>query len=94
MEDARLVHSTLGHQEMQMRMQIDPVAECLNGGDNPGLKLSPCDSREITNKGAESAEAEGAQELPVVLEEDPVAPLLKPLGVARGAGARWCRLRP
>jgi hypothetical protein len=33
MEDARLVHSTLGHQEMEVRMKIDPVPECLNGGD-------------------------------------------------------------
>jgi len=38
MEDARLVHSTLGHQVVQMGVEIDAVSEGLNGGDNPGRK--------------------------------------------------------
>ena len=41
MEEARLIHSALCHQKMQMRVEIDPVAKCLNGRDYPGHELSP-----------------------------------------------------
>jgi hypothetical protein len=41
MEEAGLVHSTLGHQEMEMGVKIDPVSKGLNGRDNPGHQLAP-----------------------------------------------------
>ena len=36
MERPGLVHSALGHQEMEVRAGIDPVAKCLNGGNDAG----------------------------------------------------------
>jgi len=33
MEDARLVHSALGHQKMEVHVKINPVPEGLDGGD-------------------------------------------------------------
>jgi hypothetical protein len=41
MEEARLIYSVLGHQEMQTGVKIDPVAKCLDGRDNSGHQLSP-----------------------------------------------------
>jgi hypothetical protein len=38
LEDARFVHTALGHQKMQVRVKIDPVPEGLDDGDNAGLK--------------------------------------------------------
>jgi len=38
MENARLIHSALGHQEMQMRVEIDAVSERLDDRHNTGLK--------------------------------------------------------
>jgi len=53
MEDARLVHTALGHQKMEMRVEIDPVSEGLNDGNDSGHKLTPANKREITGQGAE-----------------------------------------
>ena len=36
MEEAGRVHSVLGHQEMQMRVDIYPVPKCLNGRNHSG----------------------------------------------------------
>jgi hypothetical protein len=71
MEEARPVHSALGHQEMEVGVKIDPVAECLNGGDDSGHKLAPRDSLKITGQGAESAGAKLPQEPAFELEENP-----------------------
>ena len=70
MEDARLVHSALGHQEMQVRVEIYLGSEGLNGRDNPGHKLTPRDRREIAGQRMEGAAAEFPQQLAVVLEEE------------------------
>jgi hypothetical protein len=50
MEEAGLVHSTLGHQEMEMGVKIYPVSKGLNGGDNPGHQLAPGCHLEITSQ--------------------------------------------
>ncbi|MFO7733235.1 MAG: hypothetical protein R6X21_06250 [Candidatus Aminicenantes bacterium] len=68
------VLAALGHKEMEMAMEVDPVAKCLDSRDNPGHELAPRDSLEITDQGAKSAAAEWTQELPVVLEEEPEHP--------------------
>jgi hypothetical protein len=39
--EARLVYSTLGQQEVEMGMKIDPVPKCLNGRNDSGSKLAP-----------------------------------------------------
>jgi hypothetical protein len=39
MEDARLIHSAFGHQEMEVR--IDPVPKGLDGGNDAGRKRAP-----------------------------------------------------
>ena len=53
-----------------MRVEIDPVAECLNGRDNPGHKLAPGDYLEVTGHRPEGAATKIPQEPAVVLEED------------------------
>jgi hypothetical protein len=73
-EDAGLVHSALSHQEMEVGMEIYPGPECLDGGDHSGHNVSACHKFEITDEGAESAEAKLPQQLPVVLEEYPEHP--------------------
>jgi len=40
-EDPRLVQSALGHQKMEVGVKIDPIAECLDDGDNPRLEGRP-----------------------------------------------------
>ena len=40
MEEPGLIHPALGHQEMEMRVEIYPVAKGLDGGDDPGPKLT------------------------------------------------------
>jgi len=50
MAEARLVHSALGDQGMEMGMDIDPVPKCLNGGDDPGHKLALGHDFEITSQ--------------------------------------------
>jgi len=50
MEEARLVHSAVGDQEMEVRMDIDPVPKCLNGGDDSGPKLASAHDFEIAGQ--------------------------------------------
>ena len=69
-EGTRLIHSALRHQEMQMRVDIYPVPECLNGRDDPGHKLASGRDFEISSQGPESAAAELAQKPAVVFKED------------------------
>lgn len=71
LEDARLVYSALGHQDMEVRVEIDPVAEGLDGSNDSGPKLAARDRLKIARQGAKSRAAELPQKLPVVLEEEP-----------------------
>ena len=73
-EEARLIHSTLGHQELEVRVTIDPVYERLNGGNNPGHQLPAGYHLKITRQRAESRAAELPQQPAVVLEEYPQHP--------------------
>ena len=43
-------------------MKIDPVPKGLDGGDDPGRKLAPGHSLEVTAQGPEGAAAEIAEE--------------------------------
>jgi len=43
---------------LEMRVEIYPGSEGLNGGHNPGHQLTPGDSREITGQGLEGQAAE------------------------------------
>jgi hypothetical protein len=38
MEDACPVHPAPGHQKVEMRVEADPLAEGLDGGDDPRRK--------------------------------------------------------
>ena len=71
MELPSLVHSALGHQQMEVRVEVDPVAKCLDGSNHSGHNVSACHEFEITDEGAESRVAEGAQQPTVILEEYP-----------------------
>jgi hypothetical protein len=73
MEDARFVHATLGHQEMEV--QIDPVPEGLDGGNDSRRQRAPGHNLEVSGQGPEGAAAEIAEEPTIELEEDP-----QPLG--------------
>ncbi len=55
MEDPGLVHSALGHQEMEMRVEVDPVAKGLDGGNDPGCECTPGYDLKITGQRAEGA---------------------------------------
>jgi hypothetical protein len=39
--EERLVHKSLGHQDKQMRMEIDPVPDVLESGNIPGGQHAP-----------------------------------------------------
>ena len=47
---------------MEVHLKIDPVPEGLDGGDDPGRKLAPGHSLEVTAQGPEGAAAEIAEE--------------------------------
>lgn len=71
MEEAVCAHPALGHEEMEVGVEVDPVAKCLDGRDDSGHKFTPGDSFEITGQGAKGQAAEFTQELAVILEENP-----------------------
>ncbi len=73
-EDAGLVHSALGHQEMEGGMEIYPGSKFLDGGDHSGHQLSLGHNFKITDERAESRAAEIPQQPAVVLEEYPEHP--------------------
>ena len=67
-----------------MRVEIDPVAECLNGRDNPGHKLAPGDYLEVTGHRPEGAATLVLRQEPVeVVEQHPIGGILS---VDRRAG--------
>jgi len=39
-EGTRLIHSSLGHQEMKVGVKVNPVAKCLDGGNHSGHQLA------------------------------------------------------
>ena len=45
-----LIHSSFRYQEMEVGMEIDPVAKGLNGRDDPGHQLTPRGPREIAGQ--------------------------------------------
>jgi hypothetical protein len=67
----RLVHASLGHQEVEVRVKIDPVPKCLNDRNNSGHMLAPGYNPEITGQGPEGQATELPEELALVLKEDP-----------------------
>jgi hypothetical protein len=73
MEDARRVDAALGHQEMEVRVKIDPVPEGLDGGNDPRRKRAPGHNFEIAGQGPEGAAAKIPQEplLATVSTPDP-----------------------
>jgi hypothetical protein len=50
MEEDRLVHPVLGHQEMEVGVKIHPVPKCLSGRNNSGHKVAPGHDFEITGQ--------------------------------------------
>jgi hypothetical protein len=50
MEDARLVHSALSHQKMEVGVEIDPVPEGLDGGNDARSKRAPGHNLEASGK--------------------------------------------
>jgi len=74
MEEAGLVHSALGHQEMEVGVKIHPVPKCLNGRNDSGHQLAAGQGREIPGQAPEVRAAKITQEAPLVLEEGPEHP--------------------
>jgi hypothetical protein len=60
-EEAGLVRSSLGHQEMEMGVKIYPVPVGLNGRDDSGHQLALGHGFEIAGQGPESAAANPAR---------------------------------
>ena len=50
MEEARLVRAALGHQEMEVGVEIDPVPKCLDGRNDSRRKLAPGHHLEIMSQ--------------------------------------------
>jgi len=70
LEQARLVHSSLRHEEMQMRVKIDAVSECLDDRDNTGLKCFPRRGLKIKEKRSNGTAAELSLTLPLTSPSD------------------------
>ena len=69
-EEARLVHPALGHQEMEVRMDIDPVPKCLNGRDDSGHQLATGQNLEIPGQGPEGTAIKIFRKPAIVLKKD------------------------
>jgi len=82
MEDPGLVHAALGHQEMEMRMGVDPVAKGLDGGNHSRYEIAPADRLKIGCQGLEGQAAELPQEPEVILEKYPQLGLRLAVGAA------------
>ena len=61
-EDARRVHAALGHQEMEVGLEINPVPEGLDGSDNTGLEGHPRRGLKIEKRPLDATAAKIAQE--------------------------------
>jgi hypothetical protein len=70
-EDAVLIHPTLGHQKVEVRVKIYPVSEGLDGGEDTRDELFPRHGLEIIRQGVDRRAAKIAQEPPLVLEKRP-----------------------
>ncbi len=53
MEEAGLIHPAFGHQEMEVGVEVDPVAEGLDGSNEPRLNPGSRDHLKIAGQGAE-----------------------------------------
>ena len=51
MEDPRPVHAALGQQEMQMRVEVDPIPEGLDGDNDAGDELFARQGLKIDREG-------------------------------------------
>jgi hypothetical protein len=69
LEIARCVHPPFGHQEVEVRVEIDPVPKSLDGGDGARDELFPRHGLEILRQGVDRRAAKIAQEPTLVLEE-------------------------
>jgi hypothetical protein len=69
MEDARLIRSSLGGQTMPMGMEIEAVAEGLEDGDDPRLKIRPGRGPEVEQNRPNCAPAQVPQKPALELEE-------------------------
>lgn len=70
MEDPRLIPSALGHQKMQMGMEIYSIPEGLDDGDNAGLKHRPRHGLKIEEKRPDRIPTKVSEELALELEEE------------------------
>jgi len=75
MEETGLVHASLGHQEMEVRVKIDAVSESLNGRNDARDKIFTRQDLEVNRQGVDGTPAKIPQQPALVLEEDP-----QPLG--------------
>ena len=71
MEDARPIQAALGNEKMQVRVEIDPVAEGPDGGDDAECERAPGHHLKIPAQGPEGRPAQLPQQPPLVLEEHP-----------------------
>jgi hypothetical protein len=71
MEDPRPVHAALGHQEMEVRVEVDPIPESLDGDNDTGDEIFARHGLKIDRKGFDGASAELTEEPAPELEEYP-----------------------
>jgi len=70
MEDAAVIHSALGHQEMEVRVKVDPIPKGLDRGDDARHGILLCHSPEVDGQGVDGTATEVAEEIALILEED------------------------
>jgi len=70
-EDPRPVHAALRHQEMEVRVEVEPVSEGLDRGNHTGDEFFACQGLKVDREGPGSGAAELPQEPTLELKEDP-----------------------
>ena len=71
MENIRGIHSSLGHQKTEMRVEINPVPERLYDRNNAGRQSFPGRDFKISVQSPQGRAAKFAQQPTLVLEERP-----------------------
>jgi hypothetical protein len=66
-EDAAVIHSALGHQEMEARVKVDPIPKGLDRGYDARRDIFLCHSPEVDGQGVDGTATEVAEEIGISL---------------------------
>jgi hypothetical protein len=67
MEGPALIHSALGHQEMEARVKVNPIRKGLDRGDDARRDIFLCHSPEVNGQGVDGTATEVAEEIGIFL---------------------------